>query len=31
MSDSSYDKISDALDTTFESKEIVKKEQIFVN
>ncbi len=25
MSDSSYDKISDALDTTFESKEIVKK------
>ena len=26
MSDSSYDKISDALDTTFESKEIVKKE-----
>lgn len=26
MSDSSYDKISDALETTFESKEIVKRE-----
>jgi uncharacterized protein YukE len=26
MSESSYDKISDALETTFESKEIVKKE-----
>ena len=26
MSESSYDKISEALETTFESKEIVKKE-----